>query len=91
MNTAGRWESFISSRAAPPTTCLVTTNGESPLKETTLAAMATSTRVATRAITSLPRFVPPAITTTEPAACRAARTAVAAAAPENWSKSSSAA
>ena len=36
----------------------------------------------------MPRLVPPAITTTEPAACLAAATAVAVAAPENRSKSS---
>ena len=82
VKTAGRCESRISSRAAPPTTCLVTTNGESPSKATTLAAMATPMRVATRAITSMPRLVPPAITTTEPAASLAAATAVAVAAPE---------
>ena len=50
--------------------------------------MGTPRRVATRATTSLPRLVPPAITTTDPAVSRAAITAVAVAAPENRSKSS---
>ena len=45
-------------------------------------------RVATRAITSLPRLVPPAITTTALAASRAAITPEAVADPENRARSS---
>ena len=65
VKTAGRSSRTISSRAAPPTTWRVTLNGDSPLKDSTLAAIATPARAATWAITSVPRSVPPAITTTD--------------------------
>src|SRR6478672_5033457 len=68
--------------AAPPTTCRVTTNGASPEKDSTLAANDAPERAATWAISSLPRSVPAAITTTEPAASRTCWIAEAQPAPE---------
>ena len=54
VKTAGRWSRRISSITAPPTTWRVTTNGASPPKDTTLAAIATPSRAATWASTSVP-------------------------------------
>ena len=82
MKTAGRWWRFISSIAAPPTTWRVTTNGESPENDSTFAAMDAPERAATCAISSLPRSVPAAITTIEPAAWRTVWIAEAQPAPE---------
>ncbi len=81
-NTAGRWSRSISSSAAPPTTWRVTTNGASPWKDSTFAAIATPARAATWAISSLPRSVPAAITTTALLCSRTVRIAEAQAAPE---------
>ena len=66
----------------PPTTWRVTTKGARPPKDTTLAAIATPSRVATWASTSVSCGPPPAITTTEEVAARAAWTAAACAAAE---------
>src|SRR4029079_7545043 len=85
VNTAGRDDSCISSSAAPPTTCRVTTNGDSPSKDSTFAAIATSARAATCAITSPPRGVPAAITTTDPDDDRTDRIPDAQDAPQNAS------
>ena len=88
VKTAGRWLSTISSRAAPPATWRVTTKGARPEKEMTLAAIATPARAPTWAISSMPRSVPAAITTTERAASRTVRIAEAQPAPEYAATSS---
>ena len=72
LKIAGRCGSRISSSAEPPITCRVTTSGDRPWNDTTLAAIGTSSRAATWASTSLPRGVPAAVTTTDFACARTA-------------------
>ena len=56
-------------------------NGDRPSNDTTLAAIATPARAATWASTSMPRGVPAAVTTTDPAVSRTDSTALAQEAP----------